>query len=63
VAKVLIVDDNFTYRKVVAAVLGLEGYAMLEAADGTEALALPRKERAQRFGKQALRVARYPKQP
>jgi CheY-like chemotaxis protein len=45
VAKVLIVDDNVTYRKVVATVLGLEGYATLEAADGAEALALARRER------------------
>ena len=38
--KVLIVDDNATYRKVLAAVLEGEGHAITEAADGNEALAL-----------------------
>ena len=43
-AKVLVVDDNATYRKVVAAVLGYEGHSILEAADGAEALELACKE-------------------
>ncbi len=46
-AKVLVVDDNATYRKVIATVLGYEGHAILEAADGAEAFELVRKERPQ----------------
>ena len=44
-ANILVVDDNATYRQVVAAVLGHEGHLVLEAADGAEALELARKER------------------
>lgn len=43
-AKLLVVDDNATYRKVVATVLGYEGHSIFEAADGAEALELAGKE-------------------
>jgi len=43
-AKLLVVEDNANYRKVIATVLGYEGHSVLEAADGTEALELAAKE-------------------
>lgn len=46
-AKVLVVDDNTTYRKVITTVLAYEGHVLLEAADGAEAFDLALKERPQ----------------
>lgn len=43
-AKVLIVDDNATYRRVVAGVLEDEGHVVLEAGDGSEGLEIARCE-------------------
>lgn len=43
--KVLIVDDNASNRKLVAAILGHEGYVTLEAVDGVDGLAIARAER------------------
>jgi len=37
-SKILVVDDNAINRKAMAAVLGYEGYEILEAADGADAL-------------------------
>src|SRR5579863_7141608 len=44
-AKVLIVDDNATNRKLVAAILEHETHTVLEAADGADGLAVARAER------------------
>ncbi len=46
-AKILVVDDNATYRKVVAMALGYEGHVVIEAGDGAEALALAGTEHPQ----------------
>jgi CheY-like chemotaxis protein len=54
-AKVFVVDDNANYRKVIATVLGCEGHAILEAADGADAFEFALKEPPQvRFGDQHL---------
>ena len=39
-AKVLVIDDNAIARKFLRAILEAEGYAVAEASDGVEALAL-----------------------
>ncbi len=46
-AKVLLVDDNSTYRKAVRMVLGDEGHVVFEAGDGAGAYELARRERPQ----------------
>lgn len=43
-AKILIVDDNAIYRKVLSAALGYEGHVILEAADGAQAFQLARQD-------------------
>ncbi len=43
-ARVLVVDDNDAYRKVVATVLGFEGHVILESSDGAEAFELACRE-------------------
>jgi diguanylate cyclase (GGDEF)-like protein/PAS domain S-box-containing protein len=43
-AKILIVDDNATNRKLVVTILGHAGYATLEAVDGVDALTMARAE-------------------
>lgn len=43
-ARILVVDDERAVRRYVSRVLGSEGYAVHEAADGTEALELVRAE-------------------
>ena len=42
--KIFIVDDNFINRKLLAEILKKEGYALLEAQDGEEAVELALKE-------------------
>jgi len=42
--KILIAEDSPTVRRVVAARLAADGYAVIEAADGEEALALAQSE-------------------
>src|SRR5678810_606526 len=44
-ATILVVDDMPANRRLLAAVLGAQGYRLLEAADGSEALAAVRAER------------------
>ena len=46
-AKILIIDDNATNRKVLASVLGHEGYDIIEAGDGADGLAAVRSQRPQ----------------
>lgn len=46
-ARILIVDDNATNRKLVATQLGYEGHTTFEAADGAEGLRMARAERPQ----------------
>ena len=46
-AKILIIDDNATNRKVLATVLGHEGHEIIEASDGAEALVAVRAQRPQ----------------
>src|SRR5579871_6215025 len=41
-ARILIVDDNLTNRKVLAALLQHEGHQLLEAVDGVDGLAMVR---------------------
>ena len=43
--KILIAEDSSTVRRLVAARLAADGYEVLEAADGAEALALARSDR------------------
>jgi diguanylate cyclase (GGDEF)-like protein/PAS domain S-box-containing protein len=43
-AKILIVDDNATIRKLVATILGHEGHAIFEAEDGEDGLTVARTE-------------------
>jgi diguanylate cyclase (GGDEF)-like protein len=44
-ARILVVDDNATNRKLVVSVLAYEGHTAIEAADGAEGLAAARAER------------------
>jgi putative two-component system response regulator len=44
-ARILIVDDEGRNRRLLAAILDAEGYAVLEAADGAQALALARQQK------------------
>src|SRR5687767_8600912 len=44
-ARILVVDDQAANRRLVRAVLGLEGHDVLEATDGVEGLAIARTER------------------
>jgi CheY-like chemotaxis protein len=46
-AKILIVDDNATNRKLLVALLNHEGHATIEAVDGADGLAAARTERPQ----------------
>jgi two-component system, OmpR family, response regulator len=41
VARIIVVDDSAEIRSVLRTVLELEGYEVVEAEDGTEALAMP----------------------
>ena len=43
-AKILIVDDNATNRKLVVTILGHAGHATLEATDGEDGLMMARAE-------------------
>ena len=43
--KILIAEDSSTVRRLVAARLSADGYEVIEAADGEEALALARRDR------------------
>ncbi len=43
--KVLVAEDSSTVRRLVAARLAADGYEVIEAADGEEALALARQQR------------------
>jgi len=43
--KVLVVEDDMDNRRIVVKVLSVEGYHVIEAADGIEALARAREER------------------
>jgi CheY-like chemotaxis protein len=47
VAKILVVDDNATNRKLVVAALSYDGHVTLEAHDGVDGLELARAERPQ----------------
>ena len=42
--KVLVVEDDIDNRRIVTKVLSVEGYQVIEAADGVEALAQARAE-------------------
>ncbi len=46
-AKLLVVDDNATNRKLIVALLKFEGHEVVEAADGAEGLAVARAEQPQ----------------
>jgi len=46
-ARILVVDDSATNRKLIVSLLGYEGHTMLEAADGFEGLAIARAEHPQ----------------
>ena len=43
--KILVVEDDTDNRRIVTKVLSVEGYTVIEAVDGNEALALTRAER------------------
>ena len=46
-AKILVVDDNATNRKLLLSLLEFEGHAVVEAVDGSDGLAMARLERPQ----------------